>query len=359
MVREGRILERTDNRMPTCGRLVTFTVVTSFSAGPHASAANMLVEAGCAVRSLPPGADTWTRALVDDYASTADGWLGTFPRVGLPRAVLEAAPRTRVIVSPVIGTEFIDVAAASELGIVVAHGAMPENFDGMAEAGVMLIAALLKALPGKIAAMAAGRWKPVPPGRTVAGTTIGLVGFGRIGHGIAKRLHGWGCTILAHDPHIPVEAIIAAGAIPSELDDLLDRSDVVLPLLTLTEDTWHLIDARAIARMKSGAFLINIGRGGCIDEAALLAALDEGRLAGAAIDTWETEPLPADHPLRRHPKVIATAHVVGHSDELYATIPRVAADNMLRALHGEAPRYICNPAVLSRWRERLAEMDNG
>ena len=344
--------------MPADERAVSFVVVASFSAGPHAAAADILADAGVEVRRVPPDAIAWTPGLIADYAPGADGWLGTFPGLGLPRAVLERSSRARAIVSPVIGTEFIDLAAATELGIVVGHGAMAENFDGMAEAGVMLIAALRKALPAKAAAFAEGRWKPVPPGRMVAGATIGIVGLGRIGMGVARRLTGWDCTLIAHDPYIAPTA--AEGVELVGLDTLLARADVVLLLVTLSDETRHLIDAAAIARMKPGAHLINIGRGGVVDEAALLAALDEGRLAGAAIDTWETEPLPADHPLRRHPKVIATAHVVGHSKELYASIPRVAADNMLRALRGDAPLYVRNPAVLPRWRTRIASLaDHG
>ena len=336
---------------------MTYTVVASFAAGSHAAAADVLVKAGCAIRYIPPGTTGWTRDLIADYAPSADGWLGTFPGLGLPRAVLERSTRARVIVSSIIGTDFIDAAAATELGIIVAHGAMSENFDGMAEAGVMLIAALRKDLAGKTAALADGRWKPVPPGRMVKGATIGILGFGRIGQGIARRLAGWGCTIIAHDPYIATEAATAAGVELVTFDALLTRADTLLVLLTLSDATRHLIDAAAIARMKTGSYLINIGRGGCVDEAALLAALDEGRLAGAAIDTWETEPLPLDHPLRRHPRVLATAHVVGHSEELYAQIPKVAAENMLRALRGEEPLHVANPAVLPRWRERLAHLE--
>jgi D-3-phosphoglycerate dehydrogenase len=335
---------------------VSFTVVASFAAGPHAAAIPLLEGAGCTVRQIPAEARTWTPELIENYAPTADAWLGTFPGLKLPRHVLERSERARLVVSSIIGTDFIDVAAASELGILVAHGAMAENFDGMAEAGVMLISALRKALPGKVAALAEGRWKPVPAGHMVKGATIGIIGFGRIGQGVARRLQGWDCEVIAHDPYLGAEKAAAAGAELVSLEALLERSDVVVMLVTLTEETRHLIDAAAIARMKPGAHLINIGRGGCVDEAALLAALDEGRLAGAAIDTWETEPLPADHPLRRHPKVIATGHVVGHSEELYARIPEVAAENMLRGLRGLEPLHIRNPDALPAWHARMARL---
>ncbi len=345
-----------DKVSPTRANGTGFTVVTSFAAGPHAAAASLLEAAGCTVRPLPATATSWTEELIAEYAPTADAWLGTFPALGLPRPVLERSSRARIVASSIIGTEFIDVAAASELGILVAHGAMSENFDGMAEAGVMLIAALRKDLPGKVAAFAEGRWKPVAPGRMVSGMTVGIIGFGRIGQGIARRLQGWDCTIIAHDPYLDADIAAAAGARLVAMPELLRQADVVLTLVTLSNETRHLIDAKAIACMKSGAYLINIGRGGCIDEAALLDALDEGRLAGAALDTWETEPLPVDHPLRRHPKVIATAHVVGHSQELYARIPEVAAQNVLLGLVGEEPLHIRNKEALPTWRKRMEHL---
>jgi phosphoglycerate dehydrogenase-like enzyme len=332
-------------------------VVAGFGAGPHAVAGDILKAAGCDVRTIPASASTWTEALIAEFAPTADAWIGTFPKITLPRAVLERAARTRVIASSIIGTETIDVAAATELGIVVAHGAVAENYDGMAEAGVMLIAALLKDLPGKVAALAGGRWKPIPAGRMVDGAVIGLVGLGRIGQGIARRLEGWNCRIVATDPYVDplVAAQLGVDLVP--LDQVLAQSDAVLPLVTLSDETRNIVDRAAIARMKRGAVLINIGRGGCVDEAALLDALNSGHLSGAAIDTWEIEPTPLDNPLRTHPRVIATGHAVGHSEELYRKLPQVAAENVLLALAGKAPMHVRNPEVLGAWHKRIAALD--
>jgi len=332
------------------------TVVATATLGAHESVIGALEREGCAILRLPEGANAWPRGLIDQYAPHADAYVGTFRGIGLPREVIAASPRLRAIVSPIIGVEHIDVDAATEAGVIVAHGAMPENFEGMAEAGVMLIASLRKELPQKVAALRAGKWKPAPEGRMVSGATVGFLGFGRIGQGIAARLGGWGCALIAHDPYIASETAAARGVRLVSFDELLSASDVLLALVTLTPETHHIIDAKALARMKPGASLINIGRGGCVDDAALAAALDEGRLASAAIDAWEIEPPPQDHPLRDHPKVIGTAHNVGHSAELYASIPVAAAENTLRALRGEPPLYIKNPAALARWRERIAIM---
>lgn len=335
---------------------MAYRVVTSASMGPHETVLKSLEAAGCIIDRLPADATEWTDELIARYAPTADAYVGTWRGIGLPRKVLEASPRVKVATSPIIGTENIDVVAASELGIVVAHGAMPENFEGMAEAGVLLVAAMRKALPQKVASMAAGEWKKGPSGHMICGSTIGLLGLGRIGQGVARRLAGWGCDLIAADPYVKPEAAEAVGVELVSFDDLLTRSDVLLVLVTLTPETRHIINADSLSRMKSGACLINIGRGGCVDEAALMAALDSGHISGAAIDTWEEEPPAADHPLRHHPRVIATSHDVGHSAELYAAIPVVATANTLSALRCEAPAYVRNPAVLPLWMERIAAL---
>jgi D-3-phosphoglycerate dehydrogenase len=329
-------------------------VVASFGSKVHARAIGLLQEAGCTVRELPHGTSAWTPALIEDYAPSADAWIGTFPGVGLPAAVLAQAKRTRLVVSQIIGTEFIDVEAATALGILVAHGAMAENFDGMAEAGVLLIAALRKQLMLKSATMAQGGWKPPQPGMMVSGATIGLIGFGRIGRGVAQRLSGWEAQLIASDPSATDADAAQLGVRLVPLDHLLAQSDIVVLMVPLTDGTRNMIDAAAIARMKRGAQLICIGRGGCVDEAALLAALDDGRLSGAALDVWNTEPPAVDDPLRCHPKVIATGHVIGHSEELYARIPAVAAENLLLGLRGEMPLHVRNPEVVPMWRRRMA-----
>nr|WP_231378909.1 NAD(P)-dependent oxidoreductase [Brevundimonas sp. BAL450] len=325
--------------------------------GPHEGAIERLAAAGCVIDRLPADAAGWTPELIEQFAPAADAYLGTFRGVGLTRQVLEASPRVRVATSPIIGVEHIDVTAASELGIVVAHGAMAENFEGMAEAGAMLVAALRKRMPQKTASMAAGEWKMGHSGHLVRGSVVGLLGLGRIGQGVARRLAGWGCELIAHDPYVDAGIATGNGVALTGFDDLMARSDVLLVLVTLTPETRHIIDGAAIARMKPGAALINIGRGGCVDEAALIAALNAGHLSGAAIDTWEQEPPSADHPLRRHPQVIATSHDVGHSAELYAAIPETAAANTLAALRGEPPPHVRNPEVLPLWLERIAALD--
>ena len=335
---------------------MAWRIVATASLGPHEGVIARLAEAGCEIDRLPAGTTTWTPELIARYAPGAEAYVGTFRGIGLPREVIEASPRARVITSPIIGTEFIDVQAATEAGILVAHGAMSENFDGMAEAGVMLIAATRKALAGKTAAIRAGAWKTAPAGRLVLGSTIGILGLGRIGQGVARRLSGWGCEIVACDPYVDPALAVGLSVSLVDIDTLFRASDVVVVLTTLTPKTRHVVNAERIAVMKPGSAIINIGRGGCMDEAAVIAALDAGHLAAVAIDAWETEPPPADHPLRNHPAVIATSHDVGHSDDLYARIPIVAAENTLAALADELPPYLHNPAALPAWRARWIQI---
>lgn len=327
-------------------------IVAAASLASHEAVIDRLRDAGCEIERLPDPFPGWTPEIIGRFTPEADAFVGTFRGLGLPREALAAAPRLRVITSPIIGVEHIDVRAATEFGVLVANGAMEENFEGMAEAGVMLVAALRKHLHLKTASVAAGEWKQAAPGGLVAGSTVGLLGLGRIGRGIARRLASWNCSLIAHDPYVDPAVAAELGVDRVDFDALLARADTLLVLVTLTPETRHIIDADAIARMKQGACLVNIGRGGCVDDAALLQALDSGHLAGAAIDAWEQEPPAPDHPLRRHPRVIATAHDVGHSAELYARIPEIAAENTLRALRGEVPRHVANPAAIERWRER-------
>jgi phosphoglycerate dehydrogenase-like enzyme len=316
-----------------------------------------LLEAkGCAVRLLPEGFGDWTPALLRDYVADAHALVGMFAELKLPRAVLAAAPQLRVVVSPVIGTEHIDVAAATELGIAVGYGATPENYLGVAEAIVMEMAMMRKNFAAKQAALREGGWRVPHPGHMIRGSTVGIIGFGNLGRGLARRLAGWECTLLATDPYIDASVAPPFHVRLVDLDTLLRDADFVVLAVTLTAETRHMIAAPQFTAMKPDAYLINAARGGVVDEAALLAALNADRLAGAAIDTWEQEPSPADHPLRTHPKTLVTGHNVGHSEAAYASLPVAAVENTMRGLAGEPPLHFRNPDVLATWRARLRHL---
>ena len=316
---------------------------------------------GCEVIEIPydgpPNAPhTPSAEEIERYWLDADAFIMA-GRDLVPRSVLAAATNLKLGASMVIGTEHIDVAAATDLGIAIAHGAVPENFLGVAEAVVMLSAGLLKRLPAKWTEAREGRWRVDDPGVMVKDHTIGLIGLGNIGRAVARRFQGWEVNLLAADPYVDPAVADELGVRLVDLDTLLGEADVVSVMVTLTDETRKLIGARELALMKETAYLINTARGPCVDEADLIAALDSGQIAGAAIDTWEQEPAVADNPLRAHPRVIATGHNIGHSREVYSALPPAAVENIARGLRGVPPRYLRNPEVLPAWQERLRRLD--
>jgi D-3-phosphoglycerate dehydrogenase len=188
--------------------------------------------------------------------------------------------------------------------------------------------------------------------------TIGLVGLGRVGIGVAERLQGWEVRMLAYDPYVKAEVAQRLGVEMVDLDTLLRESDVVSLHVALTPETRHMIGAAELARMKPTAFLINTSRGDAVDEIALARALEAGQIAGAGIDVWSREPPLPDNPLLRfEDNVILTPHNIAHSAECYDSLAHTAVENTLRGLRGEEPIYVKNPAVLPQWRERLNRLD--
>lgn len=269
-----------------------------------------------------------------------------------PADIIAAAPRLRGIVSAVIGLDTVDMSAADDHDLIVAHGAMEENYLGVAEATVMLIGALLLDLPGKQRDLLAGTSEPGMRGRMVRGKTIGLVGFGRAGRGVWERLQGWGVDVVAHDPFVPDPP---PGVRMVALPQVMAMSDVVSLHVMLNESTRGMIGEEQLSLMKPTAYLINTARGPLIDQSALLRALEAGAIAGAALDVFEEEPLPRDHPLRLLNNVILTPHAIGHSEELWAAITRVAAEQVLAILEGQRPRFVANSHVLDRWLKKVVD----
>jgi D-3-phosphoglycerate dehydrogenase len=336
---------------------MTFKVVVPNQLMRNETIATQLEAANCEIVRLPPwvpdASSEWSGEEIERYFLDADAFVGTFGPKPISRKVLERATKLRVGASPIIGTETIDVDAATDLGIAIGYGAAPENLLGVAEAVVMLSASLLKNLPGKWAAVRGGGWRTNDPGHMVMNRTIGLVGLGNIGRAVAARLQGWSVRLIAADPFVKPEDAEKVGVELVDLDTLMQESDVVSVMVTLTDSTYHLISEHEFSLMRPDAYLVNTSRGPCVDESALIKALDEGRLAGAAIDTWEQEPTRDDNPLRAHPRVIATGHNIGHSEEVYAALPGLAVENILKGLRGEAPTCFRNPEVLDRWRVRM------
>lgn len=274
----------------------------------------------------------------------------------ITRRVMEHCPRLKIIAKSTIGVERIDLDSAADLGIVVVNSPAPENFLGVAEATIGLIMVLTKQMPAIQQRLREGKWKdPTSFGRMLRGDTVGIVGLGRIGMNVARRLTGWDVRLLAADPYVEPAVAIAVGAELVPLDKLIRESDVVTVHVVLTEETRGIIGEAQLRAMKSTAYLVNTSRGPAVDQAALVRAIEEGWIAGAALDVFEDEPLPQDNPLRRLDpnRMILTPHSIGNNLASHDTGTEMAIGNILRALRGEVPSYIRNPAALARWKDRF------
>jgi D-3-phosphoglycerate dehydrogenase len=268
------------------------------------------------------------------------------------REIMAAAKNLRAVIFPASGTETMDFAAARELGIVVGHGAFPENSESMAESTLLLVLASLYDLHRSEWLLRNKQPRPATLyAHMLKGRTVGLVGFGRIGQAIASRLQNWNAHILAYSPHIGSKTL-PADVRASDLDDLLRQSDVVCIVCALNEQTRGMIDARRLQLMKRTAILVNTSRGAIVDEPALHEALKEKRIAKAALDTFVVEPLPHDSPLRTLENVVLTPHIVGHTLDATEAGDRNLIEGIERVLRGEPPPYVRNPEVIAAWRAR-------
>jgi phosphoglycerate dehydrogenase-like enzyme len=276
------------------------------------------------------------------------------PSFACSRALLAPARQLRGIVSPVTGIEGIDIAAATELGIVVANGQVPENAESIAEATILLMLASLYDLHGTEAVLRNNLPRPRRmTARMLQGKTVGLVGFGQIARAITLRLAGWGIALQAYARRLPDNAPDDVRFV--NLDALMSTSDVVCVLATLNNESRGLLNARRLSLLKQGAVLINTGRGPIIDEEALCQIAKERPDLRLALDTFTVEPLPAASPLRDIPNAILTPHMVGHTQEALDAMPALAVENVTRVLGGKLPVNVCNPAVVSRWLARWSE----
>ncbi len=280
------------------------------------------------------------------------------PRTKFAGPEIAAARRLKGVVFPTIGVEALDLAAADAAGLAVGNGATTEAIESMAEANVMLMAALMLDLPGKSRALRERGWRDgTVRARMMRGRTIGFVGFGRIARATLRRLANWGVNAVYFDPHVGEDAAPESAAMRlADLPTLLRTSDIVNVLAELTAQTHGMIGAAEIAMMRRDACLVNTARGAVVDEAALEQALRDGVIAGAALDAFATEPLATDSPLRTLDNVILTPHNIGHTRELMESFVPATYENVVRIAAGEPPLYFKNPQVLTKWRERLARL---
>jgi D-3-phosphoglycerate dehydrogenase len=250
----------------------------------------------------------------------------------LTAEVIEKGTRLRVIGRAGVGVDNVDVDAATRRGIVVAN-APESNVVSAAEHTVGLLLALARNIPQAHAALVEGRWERSKWGGVeVADKVLGVLGFGRIGRQVARRALALQMKVAAYDPFVSDERFRELGVEPATFDEVLERADFLTLHLPLTADTRNAIDAAAIARMRDGVRIVNAARGELLDVDALVAALESGKVAGAAIDVFPQEPY--DGPLLRAPNVVVTPHLAASTDEAQDRAGVIVAEQVVAALEG-------------------------
>jgi len=290
---------------------------------------------------LPPSRDDLLRAV-----ARADGLLCLLTDP-VDADVIDAAPRLRVISQMAVGYDNIDLPAATRRRIPVGHtpGVLT---DTTADFAFALLMAAARRISEAERFARAGRWKTWGPtllmGQDVYGATLGIVGMGRIGQAVARRARGFEMRVLYADPSEP-EAARELGAVRVDLDDLLAQADFVSLHVPLTAATERLIDARALARMKPTAILVNTARGPVVDQAALYDALVSGQIAYAALDVTDPEPIAPDDPLLSLDNCLIVPHIASSSVATRTRMAVMAAENLIAGLSGNRLPHCANPQV--------------
>jgi D-3-phosphoglycerate dehydrogenase len=232
------------------------------------------------------------------------------------RKVIEAAKKLRVVGRAGVGVDNVDVEAATQHGIVVMN-TPGGNTVTTAELSFAMMLALARKVPQAHVSMAAGKWdRKLFQGAELLGKTLGVLGMGRIGSEVTKRALAFGMRVIAYDPYLTEDRAKAIGAeFADSVDDLYRAADFITVHMPVTPETKHMLNAAAFAKMKPGVCLVNCARGEIIVENDLIAAIESGKVAGAALDVYSVEPLPADHPFRKQPNLILTPHLGASTQE--------------------------------------------
>lgn len=301
-----------------------------------------------------PGRKAYSDADLLEAARPADVILASHLE-RITREVMAAAKRLRLVVVPFIGIDKIDVKAATDLGVLVANSVADENLAGVAEATVMLMLMLLKRVKHNEMRLRRGEWaRREDRGDLLRGKTVAIVGLGRVGAELARRLQSWDVRLVALDPYVSAERAASLGVTLVSLPTLISEADVITLHATLTEETRDLIGEKELRLMKRTAVLINTARGELVDEEALALAVHDRWIAGAAVDAFTEEPLPPSSGLlaAEPSRMILTPHNVSHSEAGRRANLRLAIEQVLAACRGEVPADIVNPEAVPRWRAR-------
>lgn len=256
--------------------------------------------------------------------------------------IVQAADKLKVIGRAGVGLDNVDLEAATQKGIIVMN-TPAGNTISTAELTMSMISALSRSIPQADASVKRGEWKRSDfMGVELYGKVLGIIGFGRIGSEVAKRTLSFGMKVLSYDPYLSKEVAQNLGVEALDLNELLRRADYITVHTPLTEETKHMISKKEFGLMKKGVRIINCARGGIIDEAALIDAIKEGRVQGAAIDVYEKEPLPAGSELAKLDKVITTPHLGASTEEAQVNVAIEVAEIVRDALLGRGIRNAAN-----------------
>jgi phosphoglycerate dehydrogenase-like enzyme len=266
----------------------------------------------------------------------------------LTRQVIEGSPELRLLCCDGVGVDNVDLHAATHHGVVVVNAPVVQS--ATADMVMGLLINLMRKITLADRGVHEGRWQMRPHyyGRDVHGSTLGLVGFGRVARCVAQRAEGFGMRLLAHSPNADVAVARRLGVEIVALDELLAQSDVVSIHVPLNDNTRDLIDFEQLALMKSGAYLINTSRGAVVNELALVSALQTRHLAGAALDVLNEEPPSLDHPLLRMENVIVTPHIGSDTNNTFTRVFDCLVQDITLFLQGKTPLHVVNPESLKR-----------
>ena len=310
-------------------------LVSATSYGKNDPRLKTELEAQAAKVTYNPTGKPLTSQQLSELLPGVDGFIAGLDVID--RAALEKADRLKVIARYGVGVDNVDLAAAREMGIVVTNtpGA---NSASVAELALTLILSLARQIPEAAGAVQAGKW-PRLGGLTLENKTIGLLGLGAIGKQLARRLQGFDCRVIAYDPYADPDFAHEHGVELAGFDKVVAAADFLSLHLPLLPETRLLVNAAFLAKMKNGAYLINTSRGEVVDESALLAALESGRLKGAGLDAFAVEPPDPANPLLHLPQVIATPHLGAQTDGATSNMGWLALQDCLAVLRGEEPKF--------------------
>lgn len=283
---------------------------------------------------------------VINHCRDADALLTQYAPI--TRRVIENLDDVKVIVRYGVGVDNIDLEAATERGIFVAN--VIYDLCDVADHTVSLILSLFRKIPWVYQRTKFGEWnwKKFHPIRRIKGKTVGIVGFGRVGREVARRLRGFEVKLVAYDPYVASNVFEENQVKKVDFSTLLEESDVITIHVSLTNETRHMIGEKELKMMKQDAILINVSRGAVIDEKALYKALKEKWISAAGLDVLEKEPTEKDNPMLKLDNAIITPHMAWYSQSSLTEIQEKAAEEALRVLSGELPRNLVNKEVLKK-----------